>query len=1357
MTFLKKHLIVSLLILCILLTLLFILGETSWKTTLAEVTQYIPPAQTQLAQVTAPTSGLIAHYTFDDTTNDSAGSNHGTASGGPTYVAGKIGKAMSFDGVDDYVASVSGVSVPASGEFSLSLWMKNTGLTSGAVVAWGSNRFCDRDGTALVCTVDGNSSSGASSNGTYNGSWHHIVFVVTGNTQVIYRDGVRVGSATKVLSTSGGTVRLANRLSSSSFYAGAIDDVRLYSRPLDSSEISSLYSLGNETPVDTGGTSSGGTTTTGSGSSTVDTNPPSSGTGTTPTETVPPATTASGPNWYVDANVSVSGTGGSWASAWKSFSAIDWTKIQSGHTIWISGATYNETLTVSKGGVAGAPVSIKTGREAGHDGLVVINGAINVAGNYVSIDGARSDSYNSVRYTADVALLDRTQTPSSNVNLVVTRGINIFSGYSQGHRIRWVDITNLDVENAHGIRMNPDPNPVRDVEIAYVWIHDVGQDAITLLSNSSASFDNLVVHHSLMERMGDDGLEIAGGTTVHHSIIRRSRFARGHPDGIQSTGNYLRFYNNIFADFGSSLLLTQGVAPEGGDYGHIHIYGNVFYKKEVPVSTTEIELKWYPASTAFNRSNVYYRDWIIAYNTFAYLNAGGVSFQARRPESGVSGTVEFVHPRAIITKGNIFYDCTSTCFGIPYGISRDRDKPTIYNTWDWTMNDVALDYNIFSSLTPAGLSMGYYGSAFARAEDLNAATIYTHNSSARPAFVNASGFNFQLTSTDTAARNKGENLSSLGLPGLSTDMAGTPRGRDGIWDIGALEATSGTVSSPTTDNPETLPSSGLVLHLPFDTDDFATAQADTYKTIRFNDASGSGVVTDCQSAFALNGQTYNQCPTITTGPKGGRAALFAPLKNLCDISGDYLAVTKKSSLSTLAQGTISLWVSAARTDDVTHKLLDTYRTTIPRTWQLHRDGDRYYTFTINDNSGSSIDMFTFPGGSTPAGTWNHYALSWNGITVSAYYNGVLFATYPMSSISSFDMSYYLGIGALIHNSPRNTSDGGNCTNQYGAPAGSYVFPNAGFFSGAMDDIRIYNRPLSSGEIVLLASQTDTVRNEYILRVDRNGTGTGSVTGGGIGCGKHCAESYNPGTSVNLVATPSPDSVFAGWSGSCSGTGTCNISMSNHRTVTATFTRVYTPVGTFSAPSGTISAPFIVTASNTIYQPIQTSTVSAGGKALYTFTAPETGEYIISAKVNASSQSANSFYVNIDTEPTGDTMAWHISTTGGFEQRFVSWGGSTSGGNPVKIFNLSAGQHTLIIRGREADAAIESIEILKKGTGAVTSPTTLKGDFNSDGRVNSLDFSALQSKWNQASPPHDLNADGIVNTLDYSILVQNWTG
>ena len=81
----------------------------------------------------------------------------------------------------------------------------------------------------------------------------------------------------------------------------------------------------------------------------------------------------------------------------------------------------------------------------------------------------------------------------------------------------------------------------------------------------------------------------------------------------------------------------------------------------------------------------------------------------------------------------------------------------------------------------------------------------------------------------------------------------------------------------------------------------------------------------------------------------------------------------------------------------------------------------------------------------------------------------------------------------------------------------------------------------------------TVR-QHTLTVNRAGSGAGTVTStlAGIDCGTICAQPYSPGTSVVLTASPGASSAFGSWSGSCSGTGTCTVSMTSPRNVTATF-------------------------------------------------------------------------------------------------------------------------------------------------------------------------------------------------------------
>jgi len=59
--------------------------------------------------------------------------------------------------------------------------------------------------------------------------------------------------------------------------------------------------------------------------------------------------------------------------------------------------------------------------------------------------------------------------------------------------------------------------------------------------------------------------------------------------------------------------------------------------------------------------------------------------------------------------------------------------------------------------------------------------------------------------------------------------------------------------------------------------------------------------------------------------------------------------------------------------------------------------------------------------------------------------------------------------------------------------------------------------------------------------------------GGISCGATCSAFYNFGTEVTLTATPEVLSIFNGWTGCDTATGTiCTVSMSRARTVVARF-------------------------------------------------------------------------------------------------------------------------------------------------------------------------------------------------------------
>jgi hypothetical protein len=75
-----------------------------------------------------------------------------------------------------------------------------------------------------------------------------------------------------------------------------------------------------------------------------------------------------------------------------------------------------------------------------------------------------------------------------------------------------------------------------------------------------------------------------------------------------------------------------------------------------------------------------------------------------------------------------------------------------------------------------------------------------------------------------------------------------------------------------------------------------------------------------------------------------------------------------------------------------------------------------------------------------------------------------------------------------------------------------------------------------------------------LTVTRAGTGSGTVASSpaGIDCGSSCSAAFAAGTAVTLSATPASGSTFGGWSGACTGTGSCAVTLDADRAVTATF-------------------------------------------------------------------------------------------------------------------------------------------------------------------------------------------------------------
>ena len=203
------------------------------------------------------TSGLVGHWTFDGpdmltTVADKSGQgNNGNlihSGSGTTTAPGKIGQALNFDGVNDYVLTPFNVSTLTN--FTISLWEKTDNPNLGTQRFYsadlgGTDRFYFGVNT-LSRVVLGLSDWNPTISSSLSSGWEHYVIVLDGTTGYVYRNGSLIASQAGI------TVSLPNKVlyigrdepASTNYFVGKMDDVRIYSRALSQSEITQLYNMG---------------------------------------------------------------------------------------------------------------------------------------------------------------------------------------------------------------------------------------------------------------------------------------------------------------------------------------------------------------------------------------------------------------------------------------------------------------------------------------------------------------------------------------------------------------------------------------------------------------------------------------------------------------------------------------------------------------------------------------------------------------------------------------------------------------------------------------------------------------------------------------------------------------------------------------------------------------------------------------------------------------------------------------------------------------------------------------------------------------------------------------------------------
>jgi hypothetical protein len=205
----------------------------------------------------------IATYQLDGNSTDLSGNYNGTDTnvayaydGTETnieYRFGKFGQAAVFNGSSSYITSNSLPSI-GTGDFTFSCWFnQNSGSSQGALFSTTTQWFAANGSVSpkvLMVTDDTVTKKGDI---TYSqGTWNHAVFARESGVLKIYQNGTEVfsGAYTDSWDMTQFGIGVARAFGSRVYYFnGLIDQVRIYSSALSSSQVTQLY---NEKPeVDT--------------------------------------------------------------------------------------------------------------------------------------------------------------------------------------------------------------------------------------------------------------------------------------------------------------------------------------------------------------------------------------------------------------------------------------------------------------------------------------------------------------------------------------------------------------------------------------------------------------------------------------------------------------------------------------------------------------------------------------------------------------------------------------------------------------------------------------------------------------------------------------------------------------------------------------------------------------------------------------------------------------------------------------------------------------------------------------------------------------------------------------------------
>ncbi|MCC7261594.1 MAG: hypothetical protein IT369_03635 [Candidatus Latescibacteria bacterium] len=209
------------------------------------------------AQTSAPIpSGLVSWWRGEGNANDSQGSNNGTLLGGISFAPGMVGQAFSLDGSSGYVRVPASPSLPTgNAPRTLMLWVytrpSSWDMNANTIFHWGNSSY--REAFSLDMHYYRQMEFYTWSDDIYFDpqvpaeGWVHVALTYDGFTAKVYTQGQLIDSKDYAggLNTGYADITIGTLDWLNSYFDGLIDEVALFNRALDQTEIQAVYNAGS--------------------------------------------------------------------------------------------------------------------------------------------------------------------------------------------------------------------------------------------------------------------------------------------------------------------------------------------------------------------------------------------------------------------------------------------------------------------------------------------------------------------------------------------------------------------------------------------------------------------------------------------------------------------------------------------------------------------------------------------------------------------------------------------------------------------------------------------------------------------------------------------------------------------------------------------------------------------------------------------------------------------------------------------------------------------------------------------------------------------------------------------------------